>query len=102
MTTPTLDRPVGECKQLPGLFQPVINMKRCEGKGDCERVCPESVFEVRRIDDADYATLGFLNKLKVRVHGMKMAYTPNVDACLACGLCVAACPEKAITLSRRN
>jgi NAD-dependent dihydropyrimidine dehydrogenase PreA subunit len=77
-------------------------MKRCEGKGDCERVCPESVFEVRRIDDADYATLGFLNKLKVRVHGMKMAYTPNVDACLACGLCVAACPEKAITLSRLN
>jgi len=53
MTTPTLDRPAGECKQLPGLFQPVINMKRCEGKGDCERVCPESVFEVRRIDDAD-------------------------------------------------
>jgi NAD-dependent dihydropyrimidine dehydrogenase PreA subunit len=102
MTTPTLDRPAGECKQLPCLFQPVINMKRCEGKGDCERVCPESVFEVRRIDDADYATLGFLNKLKVRVHGMKMAYTPNVDACLACGLCVAACPEKAITLSRRS
>jgi len=33
---------------------------------------------------------------------MKMAYTPNVDACLACGLCVAACPEKAITLSRRS
>jgi ferredoxin len=60
------------------------------------------VFEVRRIDDADYAALGLLNKLKVRVHGMKMAYTPNVDACLACGLCVAACPEKAITLSRRN
>jgi len=102
MTTPTLDRPAGECKQLPRFFQPVINMKRCEGKGDCERVCPESVFEVRRIDDADYATLGFLNKLKVRVHGMKMAYTPNVDACLACGLCVAACPEKAITLSRRS
>ena len=102
MTTPTLDRPAGECKQLPGLFQPVINMKRCEGKGDCERVCPESVFEVRRIDDADYAALGLLNKLKVRVHGMKMAYTPNVDACLACGLCVAACPEKAITLSRRS
>jgi 4Fe-4S ferredoxin len=102
MTTHTLDRPTGECKQLPGLFEPVINMSRCEGKGDCERVCPESVFEVRRIDEADYHALGFLNKLKVRVHGMKMAYTPNVDACMACGLCVAACPEKAITLSRRS
>ena len=44
MTTDTLERSSSECKQLPGLFEPVINMKRCEGKGDCERVCPESVF----------------------------------------------------------
>jgi 4Fe-4S ferredoxin len=39
--------------------------------------------------------------LKLRVHGMKMAYTPNADACRSCGLCVAACPEHAITLARR-
>lgn len=102
MSTDTVDRTSSECKQAPGLFEPVIRMNRCEGKGDCERVCPESVFEVRRIDDADYASLGLLNKLKVRVHGMKMAYAPNADACKACGLCVAACPEKAITLSRRS
>ncbi|NDG15389.1 MAG: hypothetical protein EB110_07060 [Betaproteobacteria bacterium] len=49
MTTDTVERSSSECKQLPGLFEPVINMKRCEGKGDCERVCPESVFEVRRM-----------------------------------------------------
>jgi NAD-dependent dihydropyrimidine dehydrogenase PreA subunit len=79
---------------------PVVDLKRCEGKGDCERVCPESVFQVRRIDDEDYGQLGALQKFKLRVHGMKIAYTPNADACRSCGLCVAACPEHAITLTR--
>lgn len=88
------------CKQEPGAFAPVVNLKRCEGKGDCVRVCPEHVFEVRRIDAADYQPLGLLNKLKLRVHGLQVAYTPNADACRACGLCVGACPEHAITLAR--
>jgi len=64
------------------------------------RVCPEDVFQVRRIDDADYQRLGILNKFKQRVHGMQVAYTPNADACRSCGLCVGACPERAITLVR--
>jgi 4Fe-4S ferredoxin len=89
------------CEQEPGVIAPVIDMKRCEGKGDCERVCPESVFQVRRIDEEDYRAFGALQKLKLRVHGMRMAYTPNADACRSCGLCVAACPEHAITLARR-
>jgi 4Fe-4S ferredoxin len=89
------------CKQEPGVVAPVIDMKRCEGKGDCERVCPEKVFQVRNIDEDDYRAFGALQKLKLRVHGMKMAYTPNADACRACGLCVSACSEHAITLARR-
>lgn len=89
------------CKQAPGVIVPVVNLKRCEGKADCAVVCPEDVFLIRRIDTADYARLGPLNKLKLRVHGMKVAYTPNADACLACGLCVTACPEHAITLARK-
>ena len=80
----------------------MVDLKRCEGKGDCERVCPESVFQVRRIDEEDYRKHGALQKLKLRVHGMKMAYTPNADACRSCGLCVAACPEHAITLRRTS
>jgi NAD-dependent dihydropyrimidine dehydrogenase PreA subunit len=89
-----------DCKQPPGVIVPAVDLKRCEGKGDCLVVCPEDVFEIRRIDAADYQSLGVLNKLKLRVHGMHVAYTPKADACRACGLCVTACPERAITLVR--
>jgi 4Fe-4S ferredoxin len=81
---------------------PVVDLKHCEGKGDCVRVCPEDVFHVRRIDNAGYERLGLMHEFKLRVHGMQVAYTPNADACCGCGLCVAACPEKAITLTRVN
>jgi 4Fe-4S ferredoxin len=88
------------CKQAPGVITPVVNLKRCEGKGECAVVCPEHVFDIRRIETTDYQRLGALQKLKLRVHGMKVAYTPNADACRACGLCVTACPEHAIKLMR--
>ncbi|HXU83755.1 MAG TPA: ferredoxin family protein [Polyangia bacterium] len=87
-----------DCKPAPGTHAPVVNRARCEGKKDCVEVCPYHVFEVRRIDEAEYRALPFLSRLKVRVHGMQTSYTPRAADCHACGLCVTACPEKAITL----
>jgi len=95
------ERPGEKCRAEPGLWTPVVARGKCEGKSDCTDVCPYDVFEVRRIDDAEYRALPLLTRVKVRVHGMKSAYTPRADACKACGLCVVACPEHAITLVRR-
>jgi NAD-dependent dihydropyrimidine dehydrogenase PreA subunit len=89
-----------ECKQSAGVIKPVVDFNKCEGKADCVRVCPESVFAMARIADEDYRELGLVSRFKLRVHGMQVAYTPNVDACRSCGLCVSACPENAITLAK--
>jgi NAD-dependent dihydropyrimidine dehydrogenase PreA subunit len=87
-----------ECKATGTV--PVIDRGKCEGKRECVEVCPYDVFEVRRIDDADFAKLSILGKLKSIAHRRQTAYTPRADACRACGLCVTACPEDAITLRR--
>ncbi len=113
MTTPRLDnekarraaahpdRPGEACRAAPGTWEPRVDRAKCEGKHDCVDVCPYGVFEVRRIDDADFAKLGFFAKMKSRAHKRQTAYTPGADRCQACGLCVVACPERAITLVRR-
>lgn len=93
-------RPGEDCKAEAGVWAPVVDRSRCEGKRDCEAVCPYGVFEVRTIADEHYRALSLLGRLKLRAHGKLSAYTPNAQACQACGLCVVACPEQAITLSR--
>jgi NAD-dependent dihydropyrimidine dehydrogenase PreA subunit len=94
-------RPGEACRAEPGRYAPRVDHAKCEGKRDCVAVCPYDVFEVRRIDDADFAALGLLAKLKSVAHKRQTAYTPRADACHACGLCVVACPEKAVTLALR-
>ncbi len=92
------DRPGEECRAVPGRMFPLIDLARCEGKSDCTEVCPYDVFEVTRISDADFASLSFFGKARSTAHSRQAAYAVRADACHACGLCVVACPESAITL----
>jgi NAD-dependent dihydropyrimidine dehydrogenase PreA subunit len=78
----------------------VIDRNRCEGKGDCVRVCPNKVFELGVLPKSERGSLSFIGKVKGLAHGWNQAFMPNLRACEACGLCVSSCPEKAITLTR--
>jgi NAD-dependent dihydropyrimidine dehydrogenase PreA subunit len=91
-------RPGERCNAAPGTWTPIVDHGRCEAKRDCVVVCPHDVFEIRRIDDNDFKGLSAVTKLRVLAHRRQTAYTPNADACRACGLCVVACPEGAISL----
>jgi NAD-dependent dihydropyrimidine dehydrogenase PreA subunit len=94
-----LSRPES-CKQEPGTFRPAIDRNRCEGKGDCVRVCPRSVFAVATLPPAERSGLSLRGRLKGFAHRWQQASLVDAGACEACGLCVAACPEQAITLTR--
>src|SRR5262245_19007922 len=87
-----------ECKG-GNVVRPVIDWRRCEGKEHCVRVCPYGVFEIAVLDDAQRAALPlFSYRLKAWAHGYKQAFASDADSCHGCGLCVTACPEKAIRL----
>jgi 4Fe-4S ferredoxin len=89
-----------QCKAPPRTFVPVVNPNRCEAKADCVAVCPYDVFEVRPLTADELASLSFLSRIRVRVHGGRQAFAVRADACHACGKCVSACPERAISLQR--
>ena len=96
---PTADAP--DCKHPAGRFMPVVDANRCEGKAACVAECPYDVFLVRRFERAELPQLGLLGTLKWWVHGGLQSEVARPDECHACGLCVMACPEQAITLRRR-
>ena len=91
------------CGTLPaGRFAPQIDRNRCEGKGDCVAVCPYGVFTVGKLGLFDRRSLSLVGQLKGWAHDWQQAFTPNATACEACGHCVSACPERAITLVRAD
>ncbi len=88
------------CKHEAGVLMPLINQSKCEGAGDCLEVCPYNVFELRKLTSEERREIGPLARIKVFVHGGKQAFAVRAQDCHACGLCVTACPEKAIKLGR--
>jgi 4Fe-4S ferredoxin len=88
------------CTQPPGVVVPVIDRTRCEGKEDCAAVCPYDVFEIRSLTREERSALPFGARLKALVHGNRQSFAVRAEACHSCGLCVAACPERAIRLAR--
>lgn len=82
-----------------GNAAPIVDRNRCEGKQDCVAVCPYDVFTIQTVGESDREGLTLLGKLKLWAHGGKQAFVVDPLRCHACGLCVAACPEKAIRLA---
>lgn len=90
-----------DCKFEPGIMVPVIDPMRCEAKGPCIPVCPYDVLALHVVPQSEMAVLPLLGRFKLFVHGGKQAFAIDPDACRGCGLCVQACPEKAIKLQKR-
>lgn len=88
-----------DCTGTPGKVAPSIDRNRCEGKEDCVRVCPYDVFTMGTISKVERSALSIKGRLKAWAHGGKQAFVTEPDACHACTLCVAACPEDAISLA---
>ena len=86
------------CTAPPGAFVPRIDRNRCEAKASCLRVCPYGVFVLQPLTAVEKAGMSLIGRLKAFGHGNKQAFAVNAEACRACGLCVTACPEKAIQL----
>jgi NAD-dependent dihydropyrimidine dehydrogenase PreA subunit len=91
-----------KCKQLAGVFVPHIDPNRCEGKDACVRVCPFGVFEVRALTPTERKDFSLVTRIKLWIHGNRQAFAVHADQCHACGLCIQACPEHAITLVRAS
>ena len=90
------------CKATTTDRVPVVDRNRCEAKEDCVAVCPYDVFEVRVLTTEERTGVSWRGRLNLFAHRGRQAVVVRPDDCHACGLCVAACPERAIRLVPRG
>lgn len=102
MELSAIEKLATSCSDSPGALLPVVNRGKCECKGPCVEVCPYNVFEIRRLSESERQALSWIGRMKVWVHGGQQSFAVNSEVCHACGLCVQACPEQAITLRNGN
>jgi 4Fe-4S ferredoxin len=55
---------------------------------------------MQTLSEEDKRAMPFFSRFKARVHGNRQAFGVRANDCQACGLCITACPESAITLQR--
>lgn len=87
------------CSDRTEKLMPIVNFNSCGGKEDCVAVCPYHVIEMQPISKEDKAKLNLKGQIKTFFFKQK-AYVINPEQCHACGLCIEACPEKAIKLTK--
>ncbi len=97
-----VDKKGTHCKPEASGVVPRVDPAKCEAKGECVKVCPYEVFEIRPRTSGEISDLGFLGRIKAKAHGNRIADTPGLDRCHSCSDCVTACPEGAIRLVPRN
>jgi len=86
-----------DCKHPTGAFMPVIDRFRCEGERPRLPLQRVRDRQARRGRTREPSLIG---RMKATVHGNRQAFAVRAEQCQGCGLCVAACPEKAIKLAR--
>jgi NAD-dependent dihydropyrimidine dehydrogenase PreA subunit len=99
MSQPARGNLPGSCKPTSTNQRPVIDRNRCEAKQDCVAVCPYDVFVVRKLTDDERAGVSLRGRLNLLTHRGRQAVVVAPESCHACGLCVTACPERAIRLT---
>jgi|HubBroStandDraft_4_1064222.scaffolds.fasta_scaffold378941_1 4Fe-4S ferredoxin len=86
------------CKDEHAAKAPLVDRNRCEAKADCAVVCPFDVFEVRRLSEDERTGLSIRGRLNLLAHRGRQAVVVAPERCHSCGLCVTACPERALQL----
>lgn len=67
-----------DCKQTPGVIQPVIDRNRCEGKKECVAVCPYKVFTIATVAPELRRGLSLRGKLKGFAHRWQQAFASRL------------------------